>query len=85
MENKILENILQVLDAQLENCIRAGARFNPARAPYFCIDGGNEPQNTFYRGNLNLAESAVIAAYPGKEAAVIVDRGRKHQIVMGRA
>lgn len=83
MENAIIDNILQVLDAQLENCIKAGARFNPARAPYFCISGGNEPQNTFYKGNINMAESAVLAAYPGRNACITVDRGRKHQIVMG--
>lgn len=81
MENMI-DSILEVLDAQLANCIKTGARFNPARAPYFCIDGGNEPQNTFYKGNVNMAEAAVIAAYPGKNACITVDRHGKHKIEM---
>ena len=85
MNESTINGILGVLDAQLANCIKTGARFNPARAPYFCIDGGNEPQNTFYKGNVNMAEAAVIAAYPGKEASIIVDRAGVHQIAFGRA
>ncbi len=79
----MINSILEVLDAQLSNCIKAGARFCSTRAPYFCISGGNEPQNTFYKGNVNMAEAAVIAAYPGKTACITVDRHGKHQIEMG--
>ena len=78
-ENSIIANMLKVLDAQLDNCIRAGARFYPARAPYHCISGGNEQQNTFYQGGVNMAEAAVIAAYPGRNACITVDGSRKHQ------
>lgn len=79
---KMIDSILEVLDAQLANCIKAGARFYFGRAPYFCISGGNEPQNTFYKGNINMAEAAVIAAYPGKNACITVDRHGKHQLAM---
>lgn len=81
----VFDSLLGVLDAQLHNCIEKGARFNPARAPYFCISGGNEPQNIFYQGNLNAAEAALITAYPGREACIIVNRTGKHEIIMGRA
>ena len=79
---KILSSILEVLDAQLSNCIKAGARFNSGRSPWFCVSGGNEPQNTFYQGNICMAEVAVIAAYPGKNACIVVNRAGKHEITM---
>lgn len=81
MEN-VIDSILEVLDAQLSNCIKAGARFYSGRAPWFCVSGGNEPQNTFYKGHVSMAEAAIIAAYPGKSACITVDRHGKHQIAM---
>ena len=82
MEN-VIDSILEVLDAQLANCIKAGARFCFNRAPWFCVSGGNEPQNTFYQGNVNLAEAAIMADRPG--AYITVNRAGKHEIKMGRA
>ncbi len=81
MEN-VIDSILEVLDAQLANCIKAGARFYSGRAPWFCVSGGNETQNTFYKGNVSMAEAAVIAAYPEKNACITVDRHGKHMIAM---
>lgn len=36
----------------------------------------------FYQGNVSMAEAAVIAAYPEKNACITVDRHGKHQIAM---
>ena len=83
MSEKTVATILDTLDAQLNNCIEKGAYFNPARSPYFCISGGNEPQNTFYQGNVNLAEAAIMADRPG--AFITVNRAGKHEIKLGRA
>jgi hypothetical protein len=82
MEKTIIDSILEVLDAQLANYIKAGARFCSSRAPWFCVSGGNEPQNTFYQGNISMAEATVIAAYPGRNACITVDRHGKHMIAM---
>lgn len=76
----MINSILEVLDAQLANCIQDGARFCSTKAPWYCISGGNNPQNVFYQGNVNMAEAAAIAAYPGKNACITVDRHGKHQI-----
>lgn len=55
MEENVLIRMLELLDIQRENCVAEGAS-----AAINCLaypKGGNKRQNSYYMGNLNMAQA----------------------------
>jgi len=54
-EKAILQRMVDLLDVQAERCRKAGATIS-----YYTLDkpvGGNVTQNSYYYGNLNMAQA----------------------------
>ena len=55
MDENVLSRMMELLDIQQKHCIRAGAEVNMN-----CLGkpkGGNEKQNSYYYGHLNMAQT----------------------------
>ena len=74
MDENMLSRMLGLLDIQQEHCIRAGAEVNMN-----CLGkpkGGNEKQNSYYYGHLNMAEALALEI---RKSIIKVDG--KHKLV----
>ena len=58
MNETVLNRMMELLDIQQDNCFRAGAdvSMNTLEKP----KGGNEKQNSYYYGHLNMAEALTL-------------------------
>lgn len=58
MNETVLNRMMELLDIQQDNCFQAGAdvSMNTLEKP----KGGNDKQNSYYYGHLNMAEALAL-------------------------
>lgn len=71
---KMLNSMIYLLDTQLSHCIDAGAKAD--KWTLKCPVGGNEDQNNFYFGHLNMAQMLAWDAHKD-----IVKHNGKHILI----